>query len=348
MTRLITILLLAVGAASAGCSTSPAQPATAADPETELRALLARADEAFDGRAYDDALDRYRAIHVAARSRDMRDIATESAAQVATVDALRDELGESDRWMGLAEDGATSKSPRAWSRVLLARGVRAWKRDQVSRARGTFIELYNYCKQNDETARALQAANLAALVSRGQEQLDWSLRAIECAQAFDNPKWEAPLWSSHAWLLDERGQYDDALRAFERARELTAESNVSPFAQLQVDWAYAHGLRRVGRLTEAREILERSQMIVQSIYVAKRTPRAAEWTGRILWELAEVDAAEGHSDRARARFAAAREKLIEAGAAQAAPDLLSELDARIVEFDRHGNGRRIPPPKRND
>ena len=348
VTRFAAIVALAASSVACVTTSSEPQPIAQQDPEENLEDLLERADESFNARAYDDAADRYRAIHLAAKSGQLTDVATEAAAQVATIEALREAMPESDSWMTAAETGANSDAVDAWTRVLLARGVRSWKRADRRTARGTCIELHNYCAAHDRTVRQIQAANLVALVSLGQEQLDWSLRAIQAAQATGEAKWEAPLWSSHAWLLDDRDRLDDALRAFERARSLTAEANVTPLGRLQTDWSYAHGLRRVGRVEEARAILVRANSIAHSIYIARPSPRAAEHLGRILWELAEVDVVEGKIDRAREHYAAARSKLVEAGAQQAAPEVLADLDRRIYELDHPVDPNRIPPRKKKN
>ena len=349
LSRFAALLFVCGLAVTAGCASEPRAPVpmAPADPEGDLRALLKKADRAFDSRAYDEAEDRYKAVYLAAKTGNFAAIVAESSAQVATITALGEDLRESDDWMGVAESAGSPGAISGWTRVLLARGVRDWKRSNNARARGSFIELYNYCALHDLIVRQIQAANLAAVASVGQEQLDWSLRAIQAAQASGESKWEAPLWSSHAWLLDDRGQYDDALRAFSRARELTADADVTPIARLQTDWALAHGLRQVGRLDEARRLLERTNSIAQSIYISNPTPRAAEHLGRILWELAEVEALEGRKEKARELYAAARAKLVEAGAMKAAPEVLRELDTCIERLDRPVPPGFIPPRKRN-
>jgi tetratricopeptide (TPR) repeat protein len=349
LSRFAALLFVCGLAVTAGCASQPVTPVpmAPADPEGDLRTLLKKADAAFDSRAYDQAEDRYKAVYIAARTGNFAAIMAESSAQAATITALREEMLESDEWMSVAESAGSPGAISGWTRVLLARGVRDWKRSDNARARGSFIELYNYCALHDLLVRQIQAANLAAVVSVGQEQLDWSLRAIQAAQASGESKWEAPLWSSHAWLLDDRGQYGDALRAFARARELTADADVTPIARMQTDWALAHGLRKVGRLDEARRLLERTNSIAQSIYISNPTPRAAEHLGRILWELAEVEALEGRKEKARELYAAARAKLVEAGAMKAAPEVLRELDECIERLDRPVPPGFIPRRKRN-
>lgn len=183
--------------------------------------------------------------------------------------------------------------------------------------------------------------------SRGQEQLDWSMRAIQTAQTTGDLKVLAPLWTSHAWLLDDRGRAEEALDAFKEARDLTGRVDTSRLGRLQTDWAYGHGLRMVGKLAEARDLLGETNAIAHSIYIAKPSPRAAETLGRVLWEIGEIDAMEGNKERARERFVSARSKMLEAGATPDAPALVEELDARLEALDAPPPQRRFTTPRRD-
>ena len=251
-----------------------------------------------------------------------------------------DNVEEAGGWLDRAEENADQSDERSWSRVLLARGMVRWKNGEALAARRTFIELYNFCFLNGLTPRGIQAATLASKSSQGQEQLDWSLRAIQAAQTTGNLKWQAPLWSSHAWLLDHRKRHEEALEAFKNARDLTTRVDISRLGRLQTEWAYAHGLRMAGQLDKARDILEQTNAIAHSIYIGKPSPRAAEYLGRVLWELGEVDATEGRMGRARERFVAARQKLLEAGPNDEAPILARRVEARIQELDEEEEDKR--------
>ena len=123
--------------------------------------------------------------------------------------------------------------------------------------------------------------------------------------------------------------------------------DISRLGRLQTDWAYGHGLRMVGKLAEARDLHEQTNAIAHSIYIAKPSPRAAEYLGRVLWEIGEIDAMEGNKERARERYLAARSKMLEAGAAQGAPALVEKLDARLEALDAPPPERRFTTPRRN-
>lgn len=313
----------------AGCLSTEVE-AEGASPREPLMRQLGRADEAFNGRAYRQALDMYSALYLAALSGGYDDLAAEAAAQAAAINALQDDPEESDRWMSFAARYAEDEGDGARSRVMLARGVRQWKRGQSGEALDTFEALVELCGDNGLEVRAMQGASLCALVAEGEAQLDWSLRAIDICQGQEQPRWESALWSNHGWLLEARGEFSDASRCFERARQLLSEGSASTMERLQADWALGRSLRLSGQLAESRMLLEQADLRGRELYAANPAARQAEWLGRAWWELGELEAVEGRDDKARALLQSARRKLLEAGVADAAPELLRRLDARLA------------------
>lgn len=309
-------------------------------------ALLKRADEEFTAKSYQDALETYTELHSAARSKGLKKVAAEAAAQIATCYAVMGQSGEGDPWLEKAEADASEQDVGAYTRILLAQGVRSWRAFEVDRARGMFIYLYNYSLNQNRTPRAVQAAQMAALASRGQEQLDWMMRSIEGARTTGDPALEAPLWTEYGVMFDQRERFDEALDAFANARRLTAQASLPRLVRERTDWQYAHGLRMVGRFDDARNLLEETNAIVHSNYIERPSPQSAELLGRVLAEIGEVDAAEGRFDRAKERMLAAREKLLEAGSVQGAQIFAKTLEKRIENLGAPAPIRKIPPKQR--
>lgn len=344
---------LVLGGALAGCSAGGggSRVETPTGPRADLQAMVEKADADFDARRYEDAIKRYRTIYAAANTQELDDLAGESAAMVAATIAMTQipgtpEAAEGDKWMERAEELSTEQDDGAWTRVLLARGIRSWRAFEVERARGTFIYLYNYCFGRDRTPRAIQAAYMASLSSRGQEQLDWMNRAIQAARTTGNPKWEAPLWTQLARLHDERDEHEPALDAYVQARQLTGQAKVTPLARQRTEVDYGHGLWRIGRLDDARDQLEQANAVIYSNYIRRPSPEAAELLGTVLNELGEVYAALGRKDRARDKFTSAREMLLEAGTLMGAPGRAKKLLQRIEQLDAPEPDRVIPPKRR--
>ena len=312
-----------------GCASTEVE-AEESSPREPLVRQLGRADEAFNGRAYRQALDMYSALYLAALSGGYDDLAAEAAAQAAAINSLEDDPEESDRWMSFAARYAEDEGDGARSRVMLARGVRQWKRGQPGEALDTFEALVELCGDNGLDVRAMQGASLCALVAEGEAQLDWSLKAIDICQGQEQPRWESALWSNHGWLLEARGEFSDASRCFERSRQLLSEGSASTMERLQADWSLGRSLRLSGQLAESRMLLEQADLRGRELYAANPAARQAEWLGRAWWELGELEAVEGRDDKARAFLQSARRKLLEAGVADAAPELLRRLDARLA------------------
>lgn len=342
---LILTLGLAHGLLSSCQGTGGTQEIVAPESSPELNAAMERADHEFSVRSYQDALESYTDLHSTARSRGLKKIAAEAAAQVATCYAILGQSAKGDPWLKRAEDEATEQDDGAWTRVLLARGVRSWRAFEVDRARGTFIYLYNFCLNRSRTPRAVQAAQMAALSSRGQEQLDWMLRSIEGARTTGDPALEAPLWTEYGVMFDRLDRHAEALDAFDQARRLTAKASLPRLVRERTDWQYAYGLRKMGRLEEARNLLEETNAIVHSNYIERPSPQAAELLGRVLAEIGEIDATTGQLDRARERMLAAREKLLEAGPIQGAQRFVLELEDRMEHLGEPPPARKIPPKK---
>lgn len=305
-----------------------------------LERQLDAADRQYNSRAYDTALENYKAVFLAANSTDLTPLATEAAAMVAATIATL-EAGatgssggerrstDGDSWMARAEESADESEPDAWTRVLLARGIRALGQGDEVKAQSVFASLYSYCFVNDLTPRAIQAATLAARAGEGEDQLEWMRRAIQAAATTGRADWEAPLWTEYAWLLDTRGEHGDALEAFARARSLAARAEVSRVGRVRTDWEYGHGLRMVGRLDEARELLAETSAKAHGLYLEDRSPRSAEFYGRVVQELGDIAVSQGRLARARARFTRARALMVEAGALEAAPEVVERIDRKL-------------------
>jgi tetratricopeptide (TPR) repeat protein len=328
------VLSVCAGPFLSGCTTT-------VEPQSgePLNTTLARGDTEFEARNYPKALETYRLAAYVASSAQEEALFVEAAAQAASVLALLGQVDEATAWLARASERADDDEPRGWSRVLLARGLKAWKEERREDAHVTFAELFEYCVGHDETVRALQAAQMASVVSEDSQQIEWARRAIELAAKAGKPTWEAPLWANLGWLLDTRGMHEDALQAFERALVLTRQGEPTRIVRARSEWAYAHALLRAGRLDEAQRGLDELEGVLSGLFARQRAPEVAEYLGRTLRDLGELDVLAGQPQRARERFVLARTRFVEAGALEAAPQLLNELDARIESLDARAAAR---------
>lgn len=339
---LARFLPLVCGLFLVSCVTSRTAGQAATTPEE----LVERGERYFDERRFEDALRSFQLAAVAveeagATSFRERSIHARGLAGAARSHVRLGELAEAERWQVRAERLEGDVDVVARSSILLSRGLVLQLAGEDALAESTFGELWRLAKESSLPARELQAAYMASVVSSGETQLEWGLRALDAAGGRD--EWRRPILASLGWMYDRLGRTEDALDAFGEARELTDPRN--PRLAIASDWQYARALRRAGRPDEARRLLLPTLLRAQERYVAGRTPNDAEWLGRCYLERAELElldvrtavagglegqALERRIDLNRRDFDRAQRLLVEAGAAQAAPELLAQVGASLA------------------
>lgn len=312
----------------AGCSATGSQ-APLAEASEDASTLLARADEHLDNRGFDNARRTYELAAMAASAEGNEALYVEAASQVALVQVLTGQVAGGREWLDSATARLDRDEPRAWVRWLMARGAYEREDGKIARALATFEEAFDFARATGQPVRAVQAAQWATVVADGLQSVRWCRRAIEAASDVPQPALQAALWGQLARVLSERGLHDDALTAFERARQLTPAKDEHSI--LVADWSRARELRLSGRLSDAREAMEEVSARASRRYLARRGPNDAEWMGHCQSELGELSLAAGDLKRALARFGLARERLLEAGARRLAPERLDAIDQKLDE-----------------
>lgn len=352
LTAVALVLGFAAGCGAVRSAPRPAPVAATAPPAgTDLEAKIELADADYGDRRYAEALARYREIHEEATAGGLDALAGEAAAMIAAAIAISvpprtPEAAEGDVWMERALAASTDEDESAWTRVLLARGLRSLRARDVERARGTFIYLYNYSSGADRPSRALEAAYMASFSSRGPEQVDWMRRAIRAAQVVDDPEREALLWIELGKLLDRADDLESALEAFSKGRDMIAVFAPGSSERQRAELDVGRALWRAGRPQEACDHLERLRAIAQSQHVQDPSPKSAELLGSILEQLGEAHAGLGEIERAREFFRGAQQLLGEAGEVLRASARARKMTERIRALDRPATGQVIPPKRR--
>ncbi len=293
--------------------------------------LLREADAAFDARQYEQALETYRLAAAGAQTRGAEDLFVQAAAQVAHVHLLLDQPEDGRVWLENAVERSHTDSPHGHVRVLLAQAAYQAAGGEMNTALTTCKQAHALARSIDAHVRAVQVAHYAAVISEGDEQLAWCRDALQDARKLGDGGLSAALWRQLGWLLEERGHFLQSLEAFVQCREELSDSKDS-HDRMVADWQVGHSLRLVGRLGEARQLMDEIARRTQQIYQAQRGPNQAEWVGQALRELAELDLAEGKVERGLTRLRQAREYFVLAGAADLAPALLHSIDRRMAQI----------------
>jgi tetratricopeptide (TPR) repeat protein len=215
--------------------------------------------------------------------------------QLARIEGLRGRFGEGE--LLLAEAEATGGA-EAW--VHLERGRLLRSSGDDAAALPLFEEAYERALVQGEWFLAGDAAHMAALVGNAET---WTARGIELARTTDAPAaryWLGPLLNNIGWARYGAQNFVGALEAFEQALEVRAADPERPYAREVARYAVGKALRRLGRLAEATEQLERA---------VAWTAGAGVDDSYFHEELAECYAVTGRADEARAQARRALELL---------------------------------------
>jgi tetratricopeptide (TPR) repeat protein len=318
--------LLMLAAAGAGDAQEGATVATSTD-------LIAQGDSAFSARDYEAAGAIYEHAATTAEAEGQRGNQVEALAQVARCYSIRG-LGEEGRpWLARASALVDQGEPRGWARYELVRGVYQREDGQREEATQTFARLYDFCREHGLHSQAVNAAHMAAIAAKPEQQIDWALKGIRAAEEGGFEGWLAVLWNNLGWTYDDLGRHEEALDALTKAREHHWKTGDDQ-AKLIADWSVGHALRMVGRMDEARERLEAALAWADRRYAEDPTPANAEWVGMGHKELGEFALAEGRREDARRELVQALEKLREAGMDKWDADGLRELSERVSRMQQ--------------
>ena len=190
------------------------------DTEHSASTLLEKADEVFQFRDYETALEKYTIVADAAREEFNHSVEVEALSQVARMNLILDNKEQGREWLVRAQDIASDSDPMGWSRYLGVKGRFEWQDKDLSQARETFNQMYDYCNSNALWGRAVDAAHMIAIVAESpEEQIKWGRLGIEAAEAGDVESWLGPLWNNLAGTYYDLKQFDSSLECYLKARD---------------------------------------------------------------------------------------------------------------------------------
>ena len=216
--------------------------------------------------------------------------------QIARAQGLQGNFAGADETLDRV-DAATSFDPPARARIrsLIERGrVRNSSGDRTASIE-YFRTAWTLAVTHGEEYHAVDAAHMLGIVESPNEQLAWSLRALELAEASDDPRtraWLGPLYNNLGWTYHELGRYDEALELFRRGFGWRQERN-QPRETRIAAFAIARCLRSLGRTEEALDLQRENLQAANA---------AGEAGGPIEEEIGECLLALGRATEARQHF----------------------------------------------
>ncbi|HOP06011.1 MAG TPA: tetratricopeptide repeat protein [candidate division Zixibacteria bacterium] len=328
MKYLIPVLVLVCGLAAipAAAIDQVEKGVTVTDSEQTADALLEQADEIFQQRDYQAALDKYMEVIETARAQFNRSVEAEAMAQAARMNLLLGNKEVGREWLADAAEKTSDADPMGWSRYLGVRGRFEWKDDNLVEARQTFETMYNYCTVNALYGRAVDAAHMIAIVAATpDEQIEWGRRGIEAAEAADAENWLGPLWNNLGATYFDRQQYDSALECYQKARDYHWQYS-GEVAKLFADYHVGMTYRFLGQYDEA------GQWLRPVLAWAERLDNQSA-IGQACEDLGEIAAAQGNKVEALKLLKRARDCYKAEGFDESWPEIWENINTRISQVE---------------
>ncbi|MEW6051824.1 MAG: tetratricopeptide repeat protein [Candidatus Zixiibacteriota bacterium] len=287
-------------------------------------AALKSADESFQAKQYGEALDHYRRACELARQEFNRPVEVEALAQIARVSLIQGNKEDGLNWLKEASAKAVETDPMGWSRYLSVKGRYEWKSQNLLDARQTFQDMYTFCANNNLAARAVDAANMNAIVAESvDDQIEWCRRGIAIAESSDADNWLGPLWNNLGATYYDTGKFEEALDCYLKAREYHWRFS-DERAKLVADYSIGMTYRMLNRFDEAMQWLR------PSLAWAERLGDHSV-IGQTAHDMAEVYIAQGKKSEGVTLLMQARDSYRQAGYESSAPDIWEQINKRIAQ-----------------
>lgn len=251
--------------------------------------------------------------------------------QIARAAGLQREFAAAHAMLDAAAALIGGVAGRPQIRYLLERGRAFNSAGQPEQAQPLFMQAWELARAQREDFYAVDAAHMLAIVEPPAQKLAWERRALELAEASDQPRargWLGSLYNNMGWSYHALGEHAQALDCFERA--LAARQAAGAAGPIRIArWCVGRGLRALGRHAEA--------LAVQQALAAELSG-AGQSDGFIDEELGECLLALGQPEQARPYFARAHAELARD------PWLAEHEPARIERL--RALGAAVEPPRR--
>jgi len=294
--------------------------------EYSADSLLQKADEIFQQQDYQTATIEYEQVLKAAREEFNNSVEVEALSQLARLNLILKNIDSARIFLAEASAKVSHSDPMGWSRYLGVKGRIEWKENNLVQARKTFDEMYNFCTVNSLWGRAIDAANMLAIVTDNpEEQIEWSYRGIEAAESAEQEKWLGPLWNNLGSTYYDMKNYDSALACYEKARDYHwrfSNENAKLFADYHIGMTY----RYLGDYDNAGKWLRPVLAWAERIENHGAIGQASE-------DLGEIAIATGKKADGLKLLKKAREEYKNEGYDKSWPEIWENINKRITELE---------------
>lgn len=284
--------------------------------------LLSAADTLFQQNNIDDAFTLYSEAYESARKEFNRSIEVEALSQMARMKLRKEEKEGGRQYLTQAQDRATETDPLGYSRFLGVKGRFEWLDDSLELARKTFTEMHDYCHANALWGRVIDAANMMAIVSETpEEQIEWSRKGIETAEATETEDLLGALWNNLAGTYYDIKDFENALECYKKSREYHWRFS-GEVAKLFADYHIGMTYRLLGKYDDAGKWLRPVLAWAERIENHSAIGQACE-------DLGEIAFAQEHKTDALKYLKRARDEYKLAGFDTSWSEIWENINARI-------------------
>lgn len=287
--------------------------------------LLKIADSVFQERNYDEALPLYDKTYQKAREEFNRPVEVEALSQMARLNLISGHVEVGREFLEKARERVSDSEPLGWSRFLGVEGRFEWKTGDLKTARDTFEQMFEYCTQNSLWGRAVDAAHMVAIVAENiEDQIKWTYKGIEMAEAHGSNQWLGPLWNNLGGVYYDNKQFDSALNCYLKARPyhwLYSGESSKLFADYHVGMTY----RLTGQIDEAAKWLRPVLAWAERLGSHSAIGQAAE-------DLGEIEIAKGNKQSGLELLKRAREEYKIENFEKSLPHVWENINKRIEQL----------------
>lgn len=225
--------------------------------------------------------------------------------QIARTQGLQRKFDEAHETLNQVEKELKEDS-RAKVRYLLERGRVFNSSKQPDKAKPFFQEAVELAKKLKEDNYAVDAIHMLAIVADPTSSLDLNLQAIAYAESSSDEKarnWLGSLYNNTGWSYHDTGDYESALKIFEKAEAFRRSKNDAGSLRIAA-WAVARCLRSLNRIEES---------LSKQMGLLKEFESIGETDGYVFEEIGECLLLLNRKDEAKPYFAKAYEELSQDG-----------------------------------
>jgi tetratricopeptide (TPR) repeat protein len=202
--------------------------------------------------------------------------------QIARAQGMQGKFEEAGRTLETADSMLIANMKTGNIRYLLEKGRILNSSGKREASKPVFLEAYEFGKENELDYYTLDATHMMGIVEPPEKQLDWSLKAMEIAEASYDQRckgWLGALYNNIGWTYHDLKEYEKALDLFQKGYKWRKTQNNDQATRI-AKWSVARCLRSLEKHDEALNI--------QNELLQEFEEKQIEQDGYVFEELAEL------------------------------------------------------------